>query len=159
MRCEMVEPVHPPFMDLCLELAAQAAREGEVPVGSVVVHEGVVIGRGYNRREQDQDPTAHAELLAMREAARALGSWRLDDCTVYVTLEPCAMCAGLMVNARVARCVYGCTDPKGGFLGSLDNLSQRPPLNHAFEVVAGVRESECREALVSFFRALRRSKS
>ena len=102
-------------MDLALAEAASAAKMGEVPVGAVVVHKGKVISSAHNRREIDGDPSAHAEFIAMRDAAKVLGDWRLEDCTVYVTLEPCAMCAGLMVNARVPRCVYAATDPRGGF--------------------------------------------
>jgi tRNA(adenine34) deaminase len=145
-------------MDLALAQAAAAAEMGEVPVGAVVVHQGVVISSAHNRREVDGDPTAHAELIAMREAAQVLGDWRLEDCTVYVTLEPCAMCAGLMVNARVPRCVYAATDPRGGFLGTLGDLSSHPVLNHRFEVTAGVRAEEAAEALQSFFRSVRRKK-
>ena len=146
------------FMDLALAQAALAAEMGEVPVGAVVVHEGQVIAQAHNRREVDADPTAHAELIAMREAAQFLGDWRLEDCTVYVTLEPCAMCAGLMVNARVSRCVYAATDPRGGFLGTLGDLSSHPVLNHRFEVTAGVRAEEAANALRSFFRRVRAKK-
>jgi tRNA(Arg) A34 adenosine deaminase TadA len=146
------------FMAQALSLAGEAARVQEIPVGAVVVHSGQIIAQAHNRRELDQDPCAHAELLAMREAARVLGSWRLEDCTVYVTLEPCAMCAGAMVLARIARCVYGCTDPKGGFLGTLGDLSQHPALNHHFVVTPGVLEQECADTLRAFFRALRASK-
>ena len=138
-----------------LALADAAAREGEVPVGAVVVRDGVVVSRGYNLREAAHDPTAHAELLAIREAAHALGTWRLDGCTVYVTLEPCAMCAGAMVLARIQACVYGCRDPKGGFLGTLADLSAFPGLNHAFSVTTGVLEAECSERLRASFRGLR----
>ena len=140
-----------------LREAGLAAQDGEVPVGALVVRDGVILTRGRNRRETDQDPCAHAELLAIREAAAALGSWRLDGCTVYVTLEPCAMCAGAMVLARIQRCVYGCADPKGGFLGSLGDLSQHERLNHRFAVTAGVLEGECAAALKEFFRGLRTS--
>ena len=146
------------FMDLALEQAELAADMGEVPVGAVVVHRGEVISQAHNRREVDADPTAHAELIAMRAAAQKLGDWRLEECTVYVTLEPCAMCAGLMVNARVARCVYAATDPRGGFLGTLGDLSSHPVLNHRFEVTAGVRAEESAEALRSFFRRVRKKK-
>jgi len=146
------------YMDEALSLARSAAEVGEVPVGSVVVHEGKIIAAAHNRRELDQDPCAHAELLAMRLAAQALGSWRLEGCTVYVTLEPCAMCAGAMVLARIERCVYGCTDPKGGFLGTLGDLSAHPDLNHRFEVTAGVRAETCADELRSFFRRLRASR-
>ncbi len=152
----MVDDQH--FMDLALAQAAAAATMGEVPVGAVVVHDGVVISQAHNRREVDADPTAHAELIAMREAAAKLGDWRLEECTVYVTLEPCAMCAGLMVNARVQRCVYGTTDPRGGFLGTLGDLSSHPVLNHRFEVTAGIRSEESAEELRAFFRKVRAKK-
>ena len=147
--------VHEQYMRQALALADNAALIGEVPVGAVVVHEERVIAVGHNLRERDQDPSAHAEFLAMQKAAEVLGSWRLEGCTVYVTLEPCAMCAGLMVNARVAGCVYGCTDPKGGFLGTLANLSDFPGLNHRFPVVDGVLADESSERLTRFFRSLR----
>jgi tRNA(adenine34) deaminase len=145
-------------MDLALAQAAAAADMGEVPVGAVVVHDGKVISQAHNRREADADPTAHAELIAMREAAAALGDWRLEECTVYVTLEPCAMCAGLMVNARVERCVYGTTDPRGGFLGTLGDLSSHPVLNHRFDVTAGIRSEASAEVLRAFFRKVRAKK-
>ncbi len=153
---EKVEDQH--FMDLALAQAALAAKMGEVPVGAVVVHEGTVIAEAHNRREVDSDPTAHAELIAMRSAAQHLGDWRLEGCTVYVTLEPCAMCAGLMVNARVARCVYAASDPRGGFLGTLGDLSSHPVLNHRFAVTAGVRRDEAADVLRSFFRRVRAKK-
>ncbi len=142
-------------MQQALALADKAADMGEVPVGAIVVHQGVVIGRGHNTREVDQDPTAHAEIIAIREAAAHLGSWRLEGCTLYVTLEPCAMCAGACVLSRVERCVYGCTDLRAGFLGTLGDLSQHSELNHRFEVISGVLEDKCRGRLVDFFRALR----
>ena len=144
------------FMKEALALADSAAALGEVPVGAVVVHEGRVIGRGYNLRETEQDPTVHAELVAMREASKALGTWRLSGCTVVVTLEPCPMCAGAMVLSRIDRCVYGCTDPKGGFLGTLANLADFPGLNHTFAVEAGVMADESSERLKRFFRDLRK---
>lgn len=146
------------FMDEALRLARIAARMGEVPVGAIVVRDGQILAQAANRRILDADPTAHAELSAMRSAARALGDFRLDDCTVYVTLEPCPMCAGAMVQARIARCVYGCPDPKGGFLGTLADLSEFPGLNHRFAVTGGVRETACSELLRSFFRDLRRAR-
>ncbi len=148
--------VHEQYMRHALTLADNAAAIGEVPVGAVVVFEDEIIAVGHNLRERDQDPAAHAEFLAMQKAAEILGSWRLEGCTVYVTLEPCAMCAGLMVNSRIAGCVYGCTDPKGGFLGTLADLSSFAGLNHRFPVVSGVLEDESRERLQAFFRALRR---
>ncbi|SFX52832.1 tRNA adenosine(34) deaminase TadA [Olsenella sp. kh2p3] len=146
------------FMRLALEEAAAAAEEGEVPIGAVVVCGGEVVSRAHNRREEDADPAAHAEFLAMEEAARALGRWRLSGCTVYVTLEPCLMCAGLMVNARVDRCVYGASDPKGGALGTLFDVSHDERLNHAFEVTSGVLADEAAEQLRTFFRARRKSR-
>lgn len=143
------------FMAEALAIARSAALLGEVPVGAVVVRDGVIIATGHNRRELDADPTAHAELLAMRAAARALGDWRLEGCTVYVTLEPCPMCAGAMVLSRIERCVYGCADPKGGYLGTVGDLSQVAELNHRFEVVPGVRGDESAALLKGFFRELR----
>lgn len=148
-----------PFMALALAQARLAADEGEVPVGAVVVCKGEVLSLGRNRREADQDPTAHAEHIAIRQAAAQLGSWRLTDCVVYVTLEPCAMCAGAMVLARVARCVYGCGDPKGGFLGSLGDLSSHPRLNHRFGVRAGLMADDCASVLQSFFRQRRKRRT
>lgn len=142
-------------MERALDLARQAAEQGEVPVGAVVVRAGEVIAGAHNRRETDGDPTAHAELLAIRAAARRLGQWRLEGCELYVTMEPCAMCAGAMVLARIERCLYGCADPKGGFLGTLGDLSRHPHLNHRFEVVAGVEADRAAEMLRDFFRALR----
>lgn len=143
------------FMREALVEAHAAAAEGEVPIGAVVVYEGEIIARAHNRRELDEDPSAHAEFSAMVAAARALGRWRLTGCTVYVTLEPCVMCAGLMVNARVTRCVYGAADPKAGALGSLYQLNADRRLNHAFEVTAGVLSNECAGMLKAFFAELR----
>lgn len=146
------------FMDLALAEAACAAAEGEVPIGAVVVYEGQVVAQAHNRRETDEDPSAHAEFKAMVEAAHVLGRWRLTGCTVYVTLEPCLMCAGLMVNARIDRCVYGAADPKGGAVGTLFDVSDDPRLNHAFRVTPGVRADECANLLRDFFRARRKKK-
>lgn len=143
------------FMREALVEAHAAAAEGEVPIGAVVVYEGEIIARAHNRRELDEDPSAHAEFSAMVAAARALGRWRLTGCTVYVTLEPCVMCAGLMVNARVTRCVYGAADPKAGALGSLYQLNADRRLNHAFAVTAGVLSNECAGVLKAFFAELR----
>ena len=143
------------FMREALAEARLAEAEGEVPIGAVVVHDGKVIARAHNRREVDEDPSAHAEFMAMTAAARSLGHWRLQGCTVYVTLEPCCMCAGLMVNARVDRCVYGASDPKAGALGSLYDLSCDERLNHSFEVRAGVLADECGDLLKEFFAGLR----
>jgi tRNA(adenine34) deaminase len=145
------------YMDEALALARAAAELGEVPVGAVVVGaDGSLLGRGHNRRETDQDPLAHAEVLALRAAARALGSWRLEGASLYVTLEPCAMCAGAIVLARVARLVFGASDPKAGFCGSLGDLVRDPRLNHRVEVVAGVRGEASGGLLKAFFAGLRR---
>ncbi len=138
--------------------ARRAAEIGEVPVGAVGVRGGEVLGRGHNRREIDGDPLAHAELLAIRQAAVAAGGWRLSGCTLYATLEPCAMCAGALVNSRVERLVYGAADPKAGYCGTLGDLVQDPRLNHRLEVTPGVLESESAELLRGFFAALRRSR-
>lgn len=143
------------YMSMALEQAAMAAAANEVPIGAVVVHEGEVIARAHNRRELDENPSAHAEFSAMLEAARILGRWRLTGCTVYVTLEPCLMCAGLMVNGRIDRCVYGAPDPKGGALGSLYDVSHDERLNHEFAVTSGVLQEECAAQLQSFFRRRR----
>lgn len=143
------------FMREALAEARAAAAVGEVPIGAVVVRAGEIVARAHNRRELDQDPSAHAEFAALCAAAQALGRWRLSDCTVYVTLEPCCMCAGLMVNARVGRCVYGATDAKAGALGSLYDLNADSRLNHRFKVTAGVLADECRELLSSYFSGLR----
>lgn len=143
-------------MRLALAEADAAERDGDVPVGCVVLDEnGTVIGRGRNRREQDEDPSAHAEIVAMRQASAAVGSWRLVGCTLVVTLEPCVMCAGAIVNARVPHVVYGCHDPKAGAAGSLMNLLDDPRLNHQATITSGVLEDECAERLRAFFRKQR----
>ena len=143
-------------MQMAIDEARRAETLGEVPIGAVVVCDGRVVARAHNRREGDADPSAHAEFLAMVTAARELGRWRLTGCTVYVTLEPCLMCAGLMVNARVDRCVYGAADPKGGAVGTLFDVSHDERLNHEFEVTGGVLADESADLLRSFFRARRR---
>ena len=140
------------WMRAALEEARDAARHDDVPIGAVVVQGGRVIGAGHNEREYRNDPTAHAEILALREAAARLGSWRILDATLYVTLEPCAMCAGALVLARIDRLVFGAPDPKAGFAGSLGDLVHDPRLNHAVEVAGGVLEEECGEILRAFFR-------
>jgi tRNA(adenine34) deaminase len=142
-------------MRRALELARGAIDHGDVPIGCVIVREDQELASAGNARERDADPTAHAEILALREASRVLGSWRLDGCTLYVTLEPCAMCAGAIVLARVDRVVIGAPDPKAGFAGSLGNLLQDPRLNHRVELVMGVLEEECSEVLRGFFRTRR----
>ncbi len=148
-------------MRRALDLAAGAASIGEVPVGAVVYETatGRVLGEGSNRREIDRDPAAHAELIAIRAAAATLGDWRLNACTLVVTLEPCAMCAGLIVNARVGRLVYGARDPKAGASESLYRLTSDARLNHRVEPIAGVLEDRCAAILKDFFRSLRQSRS
>ena len=146
-------------MRAALEQARRAAELGEVPVGAVVVRGDELLGAGHNRREVDGDPLAHAELLALRQAAAAVGGWRLVGCMMFVTLEPCAMCAGALVNSRVERLVYGAADPKAGYCGSLGDIPRDPRLNHRLEVVSGVMAEECGELLRVFFRGLRVSRS
>jgi tRNA(adenine34) deaminase len=143
------------FVRQALALAHEAAAAGEVPVGAVVVCDGVIVGRGCNRTLRDNDATCHAEMLAIREASGALGRWRLEGCTLYVTLEPCAMCAGAIVLARLDRVVFGAWDPKAGMVGSVGDVLRHPRLNHRPEVSGGVLETECGAALVDFFSARR----
>ncbi|MFN7209523.1 MAG: tRNA adenosine(34) deaminase TadA [Aggregatilineales bacterium] len=143
------------WMRLALAEAQRAALHGDVPVGAVAVHEGRLIGRGRNRREVDRDPTAHAELIALREASRALRHWRLDGVTLYCTLEPCAMCAGAMVLARLPRLVYAADDPKAGAAGSVLDILQHPRLNHRVQVERGVLAEQAAALLVGFFARLR----
>lgn len=143
------------YMALALEQARLAAAEGEVPIGAVLVCDGAVVAHGRNARESAADPTAHAEMIAIRDGAERLGRWRLSGCTLYVTLEPCPMCAGALVNARVDRLVYGAADPKAGATGTLYDLSADPRLNHNYEVTAGVLEAECSGVLKEFFQDLR----
>ena len=144
------------LMGLALVEAEHALQTGDVPVGAVVIdEEGTVIGRGRNRREIDCDPTGHAEIVAMRQATAKLGTWRLHGATLVVTLEPCVMCAGALVNARIERVVYGCHDPKAGALRSLYLIAEDSRLNHRFAVTPGVRAAECARLLSSFFAALR----
>ena len=139
------------FMGEALRQAVRAYEAGEVPVGAVVVREGRIIGRAYNQVELLKDATAHAEMLALTQAEEAVGDWRLIDCTLYVTKEPCPMCAGAAVHVRVARVVFGASDPKAGAAGSALNLLQFPTLNHRCEITAGVREPDCRRLLQTFF--------
>ena len=143
------------WMQEALAEARRAAEIGEVPIGAVIVRDGEIIGRGHNRREIDRDPLAHAEILAIRQAAERVGGWRLTGCTRYVTLEPCAMCAGALVNARLGRLVFGATDPKAGFAGSLGNLAADRRLNHRVDITGGVLAEECGEILRVFFRKRR----
>ncbi len=140
------------FMELAIAEARRCADHGDVPVGAVIVRGGEVVTGAGNARELLNDPTAHAEILVLREAARASGSWHLEDCTLYVTLEPCAMCAGAVVLSRLGRLVYGASDPKAGYVGSLGDIVRDPRLNHRAEVTAGVRAEACGELLRAFFR-------
>jgi tRNA(adenine34) deaminase len=143
------------FMRLALREAERALAHDDVPVGAVIVHGGEVIGAGHNERELREDPSAHAEMLAIREAARALGSWRLLETVLYVTLEPCTMCAGAIVLGRIPRVVYGTTDPKAGAAGSVLDVLAEPRLNHRPEVAGGLLAAECAELLQAFFRSRR----
>jgi tRNA(adenine34) deaminase len=152
----VLDPADVAAMRLALAEAALAETHGDVPVGAVVVDAaGVVLGAGHNERELRQDPTAHAEILALRQAAAAVGSWRVLDASLVVTLEPCSMCAGAIILSRVPRVVYGATDPKAGAAGSVLDLLDVPQLNHRPQVVAGVLQDECAEVLRAFFRARR----
>lgn len=147
---------HERLMYRALELAEAAAELGEVPVGAVVVSEGgAILGEGFNRRIVDADPTAHAEIIALRAAAARLGVWRLCATRLYVTLEPCPMCAGALVNARVAQLVYGCMDPKAGSVRSLYTICEDPRLNHRMKVVGGILSDKCSQILSDFFSRLR----
>ncbi len=139
------------FMRVAIESAKIAEENGDVPIGAVVVYKNQIIGKAYNQREQLQDPTAHAEIIALTQAAAALENWHLNGCTMYVTLEPCPMCAGALVLSRMDRLVYGCDDPKAGACGSLYNIVTDGRLNHRLEVTSGVMEEQCREQLQGFF--------
>ncbi len=143
------------FMKLAIAQAGVAQENGDVPIGAVIVHENQIIAKAYNQREQLNDPTAHAEIIALTQAAAALESWRLNGCTIYVTLEPCPMCAGALVLARMDRLVYGCDDPKTGACKSLYNIVQDDRLNHRLEVTAGVLADECTKQLQDFFKKRR----
>src|ERR1700737_2531088 len=143
------------FMHQALRLAMKARAADEVPVGAVVVREGKIISRAYNQVELLKDATAHAEMLALTAAEAAVGDWRLIDCDLYVTKEPCPMCAGAIVHSRIRRVIFGCPDPKTGAAGGMINLLQMPPLNHTCLITTGIRESECRQILQNFFREKR----
>jgi tRNA(adenine34) deaminase len=149
--------MHDHFMQIALEEAEQALRENEVPVGAVIVHEGRLIARAHNQREQLRDPTAHAEMIAITQAAESRQSWRLDGCTLYATLEPCPMCAGAILQARIPTVVYGAADPKAGAVDTLFRLLDDPRLNHRVESVAGVLAAACGEILSRFFQDQRRA--
>ena len=143
------------YMKQAIKLAKKAWKIEEVPIGCVIVHEGKVIGRGYNRRTTDKNPLAHAELIAIKKASKKMGDWRLEDCTLYVTLEPCQMCSGAIVQARVKKVVVGCMNPKAGCAGSILNLLQVDQFNHQVELETGILEEECSEMMKAFFRELR----
>ena len=143
------------YMQIAIEQAGIAEENGDVPIGAVIVYQNQIIGKAYNQREQLKDPTAHAEIIALTQAAAFLGSWRLHDCTIYVTLEPCPMCAGALVLARIERLVYGCDDPKTGAIKSLYNIVTDERLNHIIDVTSGVLAEECGRLLQHFFRRRR----
>ena len=143
------------FMKEALKQAKKAGEIAEVPIGCVIVYEGKIIARGYNRRNKDHSTLAHAEISAIKKASKKLGDWRLEGCTLYVTLEPCPMCAGAIVQARIPRVVMGCMNPKAGSAGSVVNLLEMKGFNHRAEVVSGILEDECRSVLKEFFRGLR----
>lgn len=151
----MIKDEHQKYMRQALKLAQKAATLGEVPIGCVIVYEGKVIGRGYNRRKTDRTTLAHAEIEAIRKACRVIGDWRLEGCTMYVTLEPCQMCAGAIVQSRIDRVVMGTDNPKAGCAGSIIDLLQMKEFNHRVEKITGVMQEECREILQTFFRDLR----
>jgi tRNA(adenine34) deaminase len=146
---------HRAYMRLALEQAVQSAAIGEVPIGAVLVHEGAVVARSHNHRETWQDPTAHAEMIVIREAAKMLGRWRLVDTTLLVTLEPCAMCLGAIILARIPRLVFGARDPKAGACGSVLDFASDPRLNHRVEVIGGILEEESQRMLTEFFKQIR----
>lgn len=159
MKVERQESTeHEAFMREALQEAEKAGALGEVPVGAVVVVDGEIVSRAHNLRETLKDATAHAEIIALREAARRSGDWRLEDAVVYTTVEPCPMCAGALVQFRVRKVVYGTADPKAGAAGSIVNLLQEPRFNHQVGVVAGVLETECREVIQRFFKDLRQNR-
>jgi tRNA(adenine34) deaminase len=151
----MINRIDEQFMRTAIEQAQIAQENGDVPIGTVIVYQNQIIGKAYNQREQLKDPTAHAEIIALTQAAAFLESWRLNDCTIYVTLEPCPMCAGALVLARMKRLVYGCDDPKTGAVKSLYNIVQDQRLNHRLEVTSGVLAAECSELLQKFFQTRR----
>ncbi|SHE89187.1 tRNA(adenine34) deaminase [Seinonella peptonophila] len=146
------------YMDEAIQEAKKAEIIDEVPIGAVVVYQGQIIGRGHNLRETSHDPTSHAEICAIRAAAEFMGDWRLEECDIYVTLEPCPMCAGAIIQARMRTCIYGTVDPKAGCVDTLFHLLTEERFNHQTEVVRGIRQQECAELLKLFFRKLRKRK-
>ncbi len=150
-----ITSIHEKYMKEALKQAKKAYSLGEVPIGCVVVHEGKIIGRGYNRRNTDKNTLSHAEITAIRKASRVIGDWRLENCTLYVTLEPCQMCAGAIVQARIPEVVMGCMNPKAGCAGSVLNILEMPEFNHQVQVSRGILEQECSNLLKTFFTELR----
>ena len=152
---ELTEKTHIKYMKAALKQAQKAYQLGEVPIGCVIVHEGKIIARGYNRRNTDKNTLAHAEITAINRAGKKIGDWRLEECTLYVTLEPCQMCAGAIVQARIPSVVMGCMNPKAGCAGSILNLLNMPEFNHQVDVTRGILEEECSQMLKQFFKELR----
>ena len=150
-----IKSIHEKYMRAALKQAKKAYALGEVPIGCVIVHEGRIIGRGYNRRNTDKNTLAHAEITAINKASKKIGDWRLEDCTLYVTLEPCQMCAGAIVQARIPEVVMGCMNPKAGCAGSILNILEMPEFNHQVAVTRGILETECSDMLKTFFAKLR----
>ncbi len=157
-KCGNIEKHMSNFMEIALEEAQKAAEMGEIPIGCVIVREGEIIARAHNRVEADKDPTAHAEILALRQAANRLGGWRLIGCDMYVTVEPCSMCAGAIVWARINKLYIGTMDPKSGACGSIFNIPQEDRLNHHVEIETGLMQEECSSIMKTFFKKLRRNK-
>ena len=151
----VIKSVEEKYMKEALKQAKKAYALGEVPIGCVIVHEGKIIGRGYNRRNTDKNTLAHAEITAINKASRVIGDWRLEECTLYVTLEPCQMCAGAIVQARIPEVVMGCMNPKAGCAGSILNILEMPQFNHQVKVTRGILEAECSQMLKTFFEELR----
>ena len=151
----VIKSVEEKYMKEALRQAKKAYALGEVPIGCVIVHEGKIIGRGYNRRNTDKNTLAHAEITAINKASKVIGDWRLEECTLYVTLEPCQMCAGAIVQARIPEVVMGCMNPKAGCAGSILNILEMPQFNHQVKVTRGILEAECSQMLKTFFEELR----
>ena len=151
----VIKSVEEKYMKEALKQAKKAYALGEVPIGCVIVHEGKIIGRGYNRRNTDKNTLAHAEITAINKASKVIGDWRLEECTLYVTLEPCQMCAGAIVQARIPEVVMGCMNPKAGCAGSILNILEMPQFNHQVKVTRGILEAECSQILKTFFEELR----
>ncbi len=150
-----INKIHEKYMKAAMKQAQKAYELGEVPIGCVIVHEGKIIGRGYNRRNTDKNTLAHAEITAINKASKKIGDWRLEECTLYVTLEPCQMCAGAIVQARITQVVMGCMNPKAGCGGSILNILEMPEFNHQVKVVRGILEESCSHMLKLFFTELR----